>query len=211
MQPLLLPPDDRIRALAAEILARNEYAVWRPANVKWWLDLLHQLQRWLAAYAAWMQVLSVTRPLLYWLVTAGLVIVPLLLLAHVVWTLRVALAGSRRVAALTPARAEEPQFLQEAEQLAGAGRFLDAAHRVQLAAIDVLLRRQVLQLSRSDPNRTLRRRLDHARLPDADRREFLTLLDRFEMHWFRDGHGDRDLYEAWRSLHARLCGLPDAA
>lgn len=204
MPPL---PDDRVRALAAEILARDEYARWRPANAQWWLDLLQQLQRWLAGFSDWMQALSVAQPLLYWLVVAGLVLVPLLLLAHVVWTLRVALAGSRPLASPPPASSDEPRFLDEAEHLAQAGCFLDAAHRVQLAAIDVLLRRQVLELARSDPNRILRRRLAESRLSEDDRRDFLALLDRFETHWFRDGYGDRDLYEAWRALHTRLCAV----
>ncbi len=205
MPPL---PDDRVRALAAEILARDEYARWRPATAQWWLDLLRQLERWLAGFSDWMRALSATQPVVYWLVVAGLVLLPALLLAHGVWTWRVALASLRPPAVPARQEGDAPRFLEEAEELARDGSFLDAAHRVQLAAVDILLRRRVLELSRSDPNRVLRQRLTDSPLCSDDRRDFLTLLDRFETHWFRDGYGDRDLYEAWRALHARLGALP---
>jgi hypothetical protein len=49
--------------------------------------------------------------------------------------------------------------------------------------------------------------LREARLPDSERADFLALLDRLESRWFRDRAEDRDLYGAWRGLHARLEAL----
>jgi hypothetical protein len=99
---------------------------------------------------------------------------------------------------------EEPSFVVEAEALAARGRFLEAARQLQLAVIQLLLRRRVLDLTRSDPNRTLRTRLRDAHMPEADRRDLLGLIDAFERGWFRDRREDPELYESWRAVHARL-------
>ena len=50
---------------------------------------------------------------------------------------------------------------------------------------------------------------DHLRRDIGGFADFLSLLDRLERRWFRDGSADPDLYESWRSLHARLSALPE--
>src|SRR6266403_795887 len=87
-----------------------------------------------------------------------------------------------------------------ADALARRGMFLEAARRVQLAALDLLLRARVVELGRSDPNRTLRRRLRDAALPEAERGDLLALIDWLEQRWFRDRNEERELYDRWRSL-----------
>ena len=104
-----------------------------------------------------------------------------------------------------------PRFVEEAEALAANGRFLEAGRRLQLAVIELLLRRRVVALTRSDSNRILRARLREASLPEPERRDLLDLLDRFERSWFRDGSADRSLYEAWCDVHARLAAVRDPA
>jgi HEPN domain-containing protein len=141
---------------------------------------------WLISFLAWLSGLWEKDPVLYYAILVGLTAVALLLLAHVGWAVR------------------RPPFLEEADALARRGMFLEAARRVQLAALDLLLRARVLELGRSDPNRTLRRRLRDAALPEAERRDLLALIDWLEQRWFRDRSEERELYDRWRSLHARL-------
>src|SRR2546422_2871677 len=82
----------------------------------------------------------------------GLAAAAPLLLAHGAGAARRALAGP---APPRPPRPDtgSPPFLEEADALARRGLFLEAARRVQLAALDLLLRARVLELGRSDPNR----------------------------------------------------------
>jgi hypothetical protein len=195
--------DDRVRELARDILGRPEFARFRPSLPG---DGWKALLEWLAKALAWLGQLHETSPTLWMMLFVGLLLVALLLLAHVVWSLRAALVAN---AADAPPRAarEGPRLDREAEQLAAAGRLLDAAHVMHLACIGRLLSSGTLVLRRHDPNRTLRARIAGARLGERDRREFLALLDRLETRWFRDrapDRGDRELFDAWRALHARL-------
>jgi hypothetical protein len=187
------PSDAAIRALAAEILRRSEYAQWRTSE---WM--VHALQ--------WFARLGHDRPPLYWGLFVTLVVVALVLLAHVTIAIRAVLKAPPR---RDPEHADAslPSFVADAETLAAAGRYLEATRSLQLAVIEVLLRRRVVTLTRSDPNRTLRARLREAALPAGERGELIALIDRFERCWFRDGAGDRDLYEAWRRAHDRLATL----
>ena|SRR5436309_11982693 len=147
MTALPAPPDEQVRALAVTILKRSEFAFWHDTP-------------WLISFLAWLSGLWETNPVLYYAMLVGLVAVALLLLAHVTWAVR------RALAVAPPAR--------------------------------------VLELGRSDPNRTLRRRLRDAALPEAERGDLLALIDWLEQRWFRDRSEERELYDRWRSLHARL-------
>jgi len=188
-----------LRSLASEILARPEYAQFRPFDEKWWMHLasaLLRLQNWVAGLGLFE----------YALLLGGLVLLLALLVFHIVWSLRIALA--------TPSNAEHgggdtqaAGFDTRARRLAEGGYFLDAAHQMHLACIDRLLREGVLQLHRHDPNRTLRKRLKAASLSEDLKAVFLSLLERMERRWFRDhmaDASDRELYDEWRMLHDRL-------
>src|SRR5262249_40543877 len=144
-------------------------------------------------------------PPLYWTSFATLLVVGIVLLVHLTIVLRAALSGA---APAETGRGDAPvtSFVSDADALAATGRFLEAARRMQLAVIEPLLRRHVLTLGRSDPNRTLRARLREATLPAAERGELIALIDRVERCWFRDGAADRALYDAWRRAHERLRG-----
>jgi hypothetical protein len=197
-----LVSDDRARALAREILARAPYARFRSLDAPWFQDLLHALDRLLA----WTRHLAVAAPAVYWLLVGSLLLVALALLAHVVWAVRAALAAGAPRRESRPG-AEGPSLDAEASHLAATGRFLDAAHALHLACLETLLRAHTIELRRHDPNRVLRRRLAAAALPEEARREFLELLDRLEVRWFRDRAAnptDRDLYRDWRRLHDHL-------
>jgi hypothetical protein len=196
--PLPAPADEQVQELARAILARSQYARWH-SHGGWLFGFLRDLERQLQALAN----LADTRPVLFAVILTALLVVAAALLAHVVYSVRVALRATRPPAA-APRPPEQPRFVEEADALAAAGRPLDAAHHLQLAVLALLLRRRVLELGRGEPNRTLRRRLRAAAIPDTERREILGLLDRFEARWFRDRTEDPDLYRGWRQLYLRL-------
>ncbi|MCK6553052.1 hypothetical protein L6Q96_00470 [Candidatus Binatia bacterium] len=202
-----LPPDDRIRALAADVLGREEYARWRAAPVRGFFDLLIAIERWLDIVRAWLAVVADTQPVLYSALLVALLLVGVGLLVHIAYAVHRALGAASRGVRPMAEETAPPAWLNEAEGLARAGRSLEAAHRVHLAVLTLLLEERGLRLDRAEPNRVLRRRLTAARLGDAERRELLRLLDRLETRWFRDRADDPGLYEAWRTLYARVAAL----
>jgi len=227
--------DDQVRDLARELLAREEFAQWRgpPGAVEQLrqavIEWSHGLVAWLRGLWQWVPdwmrdavelVGTVFSGLFRMLVGDGPVATPLrwllgVALLAVVVAAAVVLARSLRDAVARTVGPEQPagsegrerSLLGEAERLARSERFLEAAHCAQLAALELLLKRRWIELARSEPNRTLRQRLAKTSLPEAERSEFASLLDRLESHWFRDRAEDRDLYLAWRGLHARLADL----
>jgi hypothetical protein len=217
-----LLPDEQARELAREILSRPEYAVYRlPRSA---------LQERVDRLADWIRTFSDFVP--EWLVAslremlgyafgedAGVVALRLalavLLFVGFGWLAgrgmrkwRAHRAASLQTTALSTDA--DPAWLFDAEGFAKQGRFIEAARCAQLASLQLLLRKRWLELERSDPNRTLRRRLAEARLPAALRARFVALLDRLEGCWFRDRIEDRDLYSDWRALHAEITSLPEA-
>jgi len=200
VSPTDLLSDERARELAREILSRPEYARFRPSV------LLERFADWLSATLNWLSALYEVNPALWYVLFLGLVGVALALLAHVVWSVRVALRAAPPAPERRPA-GEPPAFDREAEHLAADGRMLEAAHAMHLACIGRLLRSGALVLRRHDPNRTLRLRVAGAPLAPELRRDFAQLLDQLEARWFRDPvpqPRDRELFESWRSLNARL-------
>lgn len=224
------PADGPVRSLAREILAKNEYARWRPQNA--WAELLARFERWTEG---WMDALREWLPdwvvvlieaflalfdrlglapddpadltLLEWVIGAlllALVVFVIFGLIGSLWRRRNTLAGENDAAG---PGSGAPLPLEAARTLASDGHFLAAAHHVQLAALQLLLEGRFVELSRSEPNATLRARLARSGLPEAERGDFLALLDRLEGHWFRDRTEDRELYRDWCQLHTRLDAL----
>jgi hypothetical protein len=198
--------DEDLRTLAAEILARDEYSRWRAPKFElasWFID---QLTRFLA----WLDQLSAESPWLYALVLFSLSALVLLLLAHIVWSIRSALAApvvqrtSRRVS-------ERPLFAEEALAFAREGRYLEAAHRLHLASLELLLRDGMIELARHEPNSTLCERIARSALSPDLRSDLIHSLDALQARWFRDRRADSELYESWRALHARLTQAGNAA
>src|SRR5436189_5760715 len=124
MTALPAPPDEQVRALAVAILKRSEFAFWHDTP-------------WLISFLAWLSGLWETDPVLYWAMLAGLVADALLLLAHLTWAVRRALAAAPPARPLRPDGAP-PALLEEAEAPARRGRFRGAGRRAQLAALDLL-------------------------------------------------------------------------
>ena len=197
--PGLEASDEQVRALAAEILARKDYASWR-FDAEAWQGVID----WLAGFTRWLEGLRVDAPGLYWLLIAGLLATALGLLAHVVWTVSLALRATPPVRPGERAAAEGPGLLARAEALARDGRYLAAAQQLERATLELLLQERVIELARSEPNRVLRRRLGEAPLPEGQRRELVGLIDRLERRLFRDRTEDPGLYASWQVLYRRL-------
>lgn len=196
----LAATDAQVRQLAEEILRRPDYARWRVGRTRlYWLEWA--LDR-LGAFADTMADLAVNRPLLYWLILGLLLLAFVLLIAHIVWSIRVAVRARGPVP--ETARPGEVSVVGTAERLAAEGRFLDAARCLQVGAIELLVRRNVLDLARADANRRLRQKLAAAPVGEAERRQLIELVDRLERRWFRDREEDRGLFEAWQALFLRL-------
>jgi hypothetical protein len=219
------------RQLAREILERSEYARHRrdPTWLQRWVD---ELSAWLDAQAdrvaswmpdwlvaAWDGFWSGLRSLLETVLGDDALVVVLRIALLVVLLGAIAILARRVVrelrsgqeaqVATAPEPLAGPRLIDEAERLAAEGRFLEAAHCTQLASLQLLLHKNCLELERSDPNRTLRRRLQAAPLPEVVRERFLLLLDRLEGEWFRERQQDRGLYGEWRALHRQIEVLPE--
>ncbi len=193
--------DTQVRQLAQEILERKEYAHYRPDPDD--VERALRLLRWLRDFLEWMNLQYEQAPWIFWSILAALAFVAALLLAHLIWSLRVALrTPTTRHLPRTPL--QEQDLLEEARALSARGHFLEAAHRVELAVIALLIQREVIELSRSDPNRILRKRIASAPLHDAVRKDFVNLLNRLERQRFRDHEEDPALYEAWCTLHRNV-------
>src|SRR5437762_12895008 len=108
MTALPAPSDEHVRALAVTILKRSEFAFWHDPPG-------------LVSFLAWLSGLWETDPVLYWAMLVGLVAVALLLLAHVAWAIRRALAVAPPARPPRPAGAAPP-FREAAGALARRGR-----------------------------------------------------------------------------------------
>ena len=190
--------DEQIRTLAAEILSRDDY--FRPGMAEEaWRAVLERI----LGFFDFLEALRIASPLIYWTIFAGLLLVALVLLTHVAWTVRLALRMPAPEAG-KPGRPPPPGFLEQAESLAREERFLEAARQVELGTLELLLRRRVIQLSRSDPGRALREQVRCSELPEAERSSLVALQRRLEAGLFRENKADRSLYRAWRDLYRRL-------
>jgi len=223
--------DEAARAAAREILAQPEFTRWHGEFESWLRSferLIELIPQWLIDVLGWLNrhviegiLLELGRFLgrLFSLVgqppsVLGWLALGLLLAAAIVLGYR--LFGSRwhqthaADATASPGRTHL-DAIREARELAGQGSYLEAAHRVQLATLALLIESDWLELARSDPNRTLRRRMQDSALPVAERRTLIGLVDRLEALWFDEPHEDRALYEDWVALDERILQLATGA
>ncbi len=191
--------DDEIRRLAAEILTREEYADFRGDLAAW--EAVFEFFR---GFPEWAESLRIASPGLFWLMMLGLLATAGLLLLHTGWTLRAALSAPPPETATEIRRLATKSLLARAEELAHEGDFLEAARHVQLATLERLLDRGVIDLSRSETNRVLRERLHSAHLPPEQLEALLEALTRLEAALFREPKNDPALYESWLGLYSRL-------
>jgi hypothetical protein len=190
------PSDSAIRELARNILARREYGQFNRNTDPAWID-------WLRRFITWIGVLHTNSPALYWALVAVLAIVMLAAVAQIVWSLRAAFRAPGPSA--RPVSANQAADLAgEAQQLAAAGRFLEAGHRLMIATFGVLAQRSVIELRPEYPNRWIRTALRASTLAQALAIEIGALVEQTERRWFGDRENEPDIYFHWRSVYQRL-------
>lgn len=225
--------DDAIRDVAADILMQPEFRRFRE-DPSWLTQLLRDQAERARAFFEWLGSLLPDWLTSWWegfwsafglffdgeyaaiRIVLG-VVLSVAILAGLLLLVRALARGRARRRAQHEGGGEtdveSAVLLARARELAGAGRWLEATHTVQLATLELLLRRRWLALERSEPNRTLRRRLADASLPSSLRDDLVGLLDRLEREWFRDRSADPQLYDLWTAMYEtldRLGPAPDA-
>jgi hypothetical protein len=194
--PLPDPSAAAIRELARNILARREFALIDDSPAPRWL-------KWLDHFLSWMGVLRVHSPVLYWAMLAGMSFAFLAMIAQIVWSLRAALRAHPRPP--QPFSPEQPPDLAgEARQLAAAGHFLEAGHRLMIATFGLLARRSVIELRPDRSNRWIRAALPGSTLTEAVAIEIGALMEQTERRWFGRRENEPDIYDRWLSVYQRL-------
>jgi hypothetical protein len=224
-----LVSDEQAREVAREILARSEFTRWERDADAWlaWLErLVAATPDWLMGALGWLQeaVVAVLSGLARFLTLLGVFGAPggivgwlaaaILGAAFIVlvWRWRSERMRTRRTRGGGPiVRRSHADALGEARALARAGHFLEAAHRIQLATLALLIESGWIDLARSDPNRTLRTRILESSLAEPERRQLVQLIDRLEALWFGPRLAGPDaslvhpeLFEAWLRLDERI-------
>lgn len=198
------PSDAELRALSARVLERPEFAQYRSTASDAELAVLRWLRDWFEGVPA----LHDGSPVLYWSIVGGLSLVALLLIAHVVYTIRLAVrASAASPDGASPAAApDDPRA--RAEALARDGHYLAAARVLQLASVQMLVERGHLDLRRHEPNRVLCARIARATsLSSSLRGDLVEQIREVERTWFRDRAERIGLYQDSRRTLARVEGL----
>src|SRR5262249_44982903 len=188
------------RTLAQDILARSEFDQAK-APEPWIARLLHLFFDWLGK----IEFLHGHFPLLYWIVLIGLLLVLIALVAHIAWTILIALRAPEPAEAIMM-RPQVRDLAAEAESLAASGRYLEAAHRMMIASFRCLSDRAVIELRPDRSNLWIRGAIGSSRLNQGLAREIDTLVTRTEWRWFGDRRNDPAIYADWRSVFERLAG-----
>lgn len=141
-----LPPLRKLHAASDEILLRPEFVYREPEGP----SLLQEL---IGGFARFVEDFRDQHPALYHLFLGVAVVVLVVLLAHIVWTLRVAGRGTglkEEDLALEDAvaRSDPRPFRDRAVAHADAGRLDDAVRELYLAALLALARRGTLHYAR---------------------------------------------------------------
>jgi hypothetical protein len=197
--------DAAVRELAEKILARSEYANASGAQVQAQSWLLRLLERILHGFTG-LELMRDSSPVLYWLIVLGIAATCAGLLAHVTWTIWIAMTAPAPVARTVSA--DSPDLALEAESLAAGGRYLEAAHRLMLASFRTLAERSVIELRPEHSNRWIRAALRRSTLGGNLAAELDSLVERTERRWFgdrsRDSSNDPEIYARWRTAFAQL-------
>ena len=196
------PSDSSIRDLAHQILARDEYVSGDPTKNPG-VRLIHTFLSWVSSLAS----LHDTSPALFWLVLVSLVIVAALLIAHIVWSISIAMRAPVPQDEVSISGDRSHDFIGEADRLAAGGRYLEAAHRLMLASFRTLAERSLIELRPERPNRWIREALRRSHLARSLVDDLDTLILLTERRWFGDRQNDSEMYVHWRSAFERLSSL----
>jgi hypothetical protein len=199
--------DEAVRQLANKILARPEYAGAVGINAKTESWLLKWLEKILGPISH-LEVLRSSSPLLFWMIVLAIALVCGALVAHVTWTIWLAMSAPEPAPPSHEATATAPDLAHEAESLAAGGRYLDAAHRLMIACFRTLAQNAIVELRPDRSNRWIRAALRKSRLAENLAIEIDALVEATERRWFGDRANDPAIYARWRSALKQLGQMP---
>jgi hypothetical protein len=191
--------DSAVRKLTAEVLARPEFSSASP-KLPFWVEWLRKLSQWFKQF----QLLHESAPALYWLIVGGAVLVSVGLIAHIIWTLRVAMTApeaSRRNFATVRS---VPDLALEARALAATGEYLEAGHRLMIASFHALADRSIIELRPDRSNQWIRHAVRKSPLQSNLVNDLDTLVIHTEYQWFGGRENDQATYLQWLSFFERL-------
>jgi hypothetical protein len=183
--------------LSQQILARPEYAGAKSQLAR--NSIIQKILEWLMNFFS----LRFSSPLIYWTVFTLLGLVMLALIAHIVWTISIAMRApvpETRTIAPGPAR----DLAAEAAALAASGRYLEAAHHLMIASFRALGERAVIELRPDRSNRWIRAALRESHLSADLTSELDRLVADTEHRWFGARENDPAIYSEWRTAFERV-------
>jgi len=191
--------DTAVRKLTAEILSRPEFS---PANYKLpsWVEWARRFRQWLEK----IQLLRDSDPLLYWMVVGIVALVSTGLVAHMIWSLRIAMSASESFARDLPSGHSAPDLAREGRALAASGNYLEAAHCLMIASFHALADHSIIQLRPDRSNRWIRDAVRKSPLARGLADEIDALVLCTERRWFGGRENDPDIYAQWLSALERL-------
>jgi hypothetical protein len=195
--------DADVRALAGKILARPEYVHASGKEAQLESSVYKFLERILHWFSQ-MELLRDNSPLLYWMIVIAISGLCVALIAHVTWTLWIAMTAPEPPAPSRAGAANVPDLAREAESLAAGGRYLDAAHRLMLASFRTLAERSLIELRPDRSNRWIRNALNGSPIGNQLAGEIDVLIERTEHRWFGDRSDDPEIYARWRAAFEQL-------
>ena len=202
-----LPPPDAIRDKIAEVLARPDYHVEPVAAEESyeWLKLLFRIIEWILTPFRWLMELTEGLPaLLRWTIVVGLVVILVLVIAHIVYTIVMAVRGPRRnpsLPALDERATQDPDLLErQAEEAAACGEWVDAIRLLFRAALLRLEAREKRRFRVGTTNREHLRRYRNSPIANPLR----LLVDTLDLKWYGDAPCQPDDYATCHQAHAQI-------
>jgi len=198
--------DAAVRELAGKILARPEYAGAAGPQAQAQSAFYKFLERILHWFGN-LEVLRNDSPILYWMIVLAIAGACTALVAHVTYTIWMAMTAPEPTPSQRAAGAKIPDLAREAEALAASGRYLDAAHRLMLATFRTLAERSLIELRPDRSNRWIRSALTSSAIGPKLAQELDALIERTERRWFGDRAHDPEIpeiYTRWRAAFDQL-------
>jgi hypothetical protein len=188
---------ETVRDVAREVIARPEFQVDEPSTLPY--DILDAILRFLAKifkpFQEFAEYLYEASPFLFWLVVVGLVLIAAALIAHIVYSFRVALARrAETISGLTKSkRVLDPNKLEaDAKAAAMRGDFIGAVRLIFRACLARLEAAEERTWRLGLTNRELLSRYRNTQMAEALR----TLVETIDAKWYGHALCDAADYEA---------------
>ncbi len=200
-----LPEAARIREIAEEVIHRPDYEL-EPVvyDFSWLEEIVRSLGRILRPVGDAFSALSGISPVLAWTITILLTLILIALVAHIVYTFRVALRARRPSAATLTNAAETgdaPEaWERRARKAAAGGDYIGALRALLRASLVRLEATRSRRMQRAATNREYVRRF--ARTPAVE--PLRLLVELIDWKWYGQGVCTESDYQAGEAAHQQL-------